>query len=48
MIIVSHSPAYIHEHCNRAAVLHAGVLSHFDSIDEAYDFYTRASLTKVA
>lgn len=48
MIIVSHSPAYIHEHCNRAAVLNGGLLSHFDSIDEAYDFYTQASLAKAA
>lgn len=44
MIIVSHEAGYIREHCNRAAVLHAGELAHFDDIDAAYDFYTRSSL----
>jgi capsular polysaccharide transport system ATP-binding protein len=39
MIIVSHDPGYIREHCHRAAVLHGGTLHHFDSMDEAYDFY---------
>ncbi|WP_114227137.1 MULTISPECIES: ABC transporter ATP-binding protein [Sphingomonas] len=48
MIIVSHEPGYIREHCNRAAVLHQGSLVHFDNVDDAYDFYTKASLTAVA
>lgn len=41
MIIVSHSAAYIREHCDRAAVLSGGRLYHPDSIDEAFAFYTR-------
>jgi capsular polysaccharide transport system ATP-binding protein len=48
MIIVSHEPGYIREHCNRAAVLHQGALVHFDDIDAAYDFYTTASLAPAA
>jgi capsular polysaccharide transport system ATP-binding protein len=39
MIIVSHDPNYIREHCHRAAVLSAGTMHHFDSMDESYDFY---------
>lgn len=39
MIIVSHSPAYIAEHCDRAAVLSNGTLQQFDRVDEALDFY---------
>lgn len=42
-IIVSHDPGYIRSHCNRAAVLQAGKLHQFDSVDEAYDFYTELS-----
>lgn len=38
-ILVSHSPAQIREHCQNAVVLHEGVLKHFASLDEAYDFY---------
>lgn len=48
MIIVSHEVGYIKEHCNRAAVLHAGKLVCFDEIDAAYDFYSSASLATVA
>lgn len=44
MIIVSHSPDYIRDHCTRAAVLNKGVLSHFATIDEAYAFYDQMSL----
>lgn len=44
MIIVSHEVSYIKEHCNRAAVLHEGKLVCFDEIDEAYQFYSTASL----
>jgi capsular polysaccharide transport system ATP-binding protein len=39
-IIVSHDPAYISSHCQRAAVLQAGKLHQFDSVDEAYTYYT--------
>ena len=39
MIIVSHSAGYIREHCTRAAVLSAGKLHHFDSVDEALAFH---------
>jgi capsular polysaccharide transport system ATP-binding protein len=39
MIIVSHDPTYIREHCSRAAVLVDGQLHHLPSIDQAFDFY---------
>lgn len=39
MIIVSHDPTYIKEHCSKAAVLSGGGLRHFDSVDSAYEFY---------
>ncbi len=39
MIIVSHDSSYIREHCTRAAVLVAGRLHHFDTLDEAFAFY---------
>lgn len=39
MIIVSHDPAYVREHCHRAAVLADGRMHHFASLDESYDFY---------
>lgn len=39
MVIVSHDAAYIREHCHRAAVLDAGKLLHFPTMDEAYDYY---------
>jgi len=39
MVIVSHSPAYIAEHCERAAVLSNGTLMLFDRVDEALDYY---------
>ena len=48
LIIVSHDPSYIRAHCTRAAVLHAGEMSHFDSVDEAYEFYTRMSMASAA
>jgi capsular polysaccharide transport system ATP-binding protein len=41
-IIVSHDPGYIRSHCDRAAVLQAGTLHQFDSVDEAYAYYTAA------
>lgn len=39
MIIVSHDPSYIREHCGRAAVLIKGKLTAFDHVDEAFAFY---------
>lgn len=39
-IIVSHDPGYISSHCQRAAVLQAGKLHQFDTVDEAYTYYT--------
>jgi capsular polysaccharide transport system ATP-binding protein len=39
MIIVSHNGSYIREHCTRAAVLTAGELRHFASVDEALTAY---------
>ena len=39
MIIVSHDPLYIREHCTRASVLSAGHLYHAGSLDEAFAFY---------
>lgn len=38
-IIVSHDPAYIKEHCQRASVLSGGTLRHFGNVDDAYSFY---------
>lgn len=42
MIIVSHDPTYVRAHCDAAAVLVGGQLRHFDSMDEAYNFYSEA------
>jgi capsular polysaccharide transport system ATP-binding protein len=47
MIIVSHDPGYIREHCTRAAVLVGGELHHPASLDEAFEFY-RASTAVAA
>jgi capsular polysaccharide transport system ATP-binding protein len=41
LIIVSHDPGYIREHCERACVLHEGHLTSFDTIDEAYETYSQ-------
>jgi len=40
MIIVSHNPSYVREHCDRAVVLSGGGLHHFDDLQGAYDFYS--------
>ncbi len=42
MIIVSHSAAYIKEHCTRAAVLVGGELHYPGNLDEAFDFYNES------
>lgn len=39
MIIVSHSPDYIREHCQHAAVLVNGKLHSFEQVEDAFDFY---------
>lgn len=41
LIIVSHDPGYIREHCESACVLHQGHLTSYDTIDEAYEAYTK-------
>lgn len=39
MIIVSHDPGYIKEHCEHAAVLVAGKLYRFEKVEDAFEFY---------
>lgn len=39
MIIVSHDPGYVREHCDHAAVLVKGRLTAFSKIDDAFMFY---------
>lgn len=39
MIIVSHDPGYIREHCTRASVLAGGRLHHASSVEDAFAFY---------
>ena len=39
MIIVSHDPGYVREHCNHAAVLVKGKLTAFAQVDDAFAFY---------
>jgi capsular polysaccharide transport system ATP-binding protein len=39
MIIVSHEPQRIREHCNRACVLSQGKITEYPSIDAAYEQY---------
>ncbi|MFL6760261.1 ABC transporter ATP-binding protein [Sphingomonas sp.] len=41
MIIVSHDPVYIREHCDRGAVLAGGRLHLTRTLDEAFDLYQR-------
>jgi capsular polysaccharide transport system ATP-binding protein len=43
MVIVSHQPENIINHCDRAAVLHDGKLHCFDDVHQAYAFYQAAS-----
>lgn len=38
-LIVSHNAGFIREHCTHAAVLEAGKLSRYPSVDEAYENY---------
>jgi len=39
MIIVSHDPGYMRQHCDRAVVLSGGRMHEFPDMDEAYEFY---------
>lgn len=39
MIIVSHDPGYVREHCDHAAVLVKGKLTAFAQVDDAFSFY---------
>ena len=39
-VIVSHDAGLIAQHCSRAAVLQAGVLTPFDDVSDAYRFYS--------
>lgn len=39
MLIVSHAPHFIREHCDHALVLEGGKLRSFDDIEEAYTYY---------
>lgn len=39
MIIVSHHPEYIREHCTRASVLAGGELHHASNVDDAFALY---------
>jgi capsular polysaccharide transport system ATP-binding protein len=39
MVIVSHEPHNIRQHCQRAYVFHGGSLRYFPDVDSAYSFY---------
>jgi capsular polysaccharide transport system ATP-binding protein len=39
MVIVSHEAHNIKDHCDRACVLHQGMLHQFDDVETAYAFY---------
>lgn len=39
LIIVSHDPGYIREHCNKACVLVDGTLKYFEDVEEALTFH---------
>ncbi|RQR44712.1 ABC transporter ATP-binding protein [Burkholderia sp. Bp9131] len=41
MVIVSHEPKNIQDHCDKALVLHRGVLHQFPEVDAAYNFYNQ-------
>jgi ABC-type polysaccharide/polyol phosphate transport system ATPase subunit len=42
MVLISHDPGYLRDHCNRFALLHGGKLVLFDDFDEAYDRFREA------
>jgi capsular polysaccharide transport system ATP-binding protein len=39
MILVSHHPTYIREHCDSVCVLSGGKLHQFETVDEGFSFY---------
>lgn len=41
MIIISHDPGYVRDHCNRWAVLDEGQMVHFDDFEEAYPYFMK-------
>lgn len=43
LILVSHEPSVIRDHCTMASVLEAGRLTSFASVDDAYAAYTTAT-----
>jgi capsular polysaccharide transport system ATP-binding protein len=45
LILVSHDPGYVREHCQHAAVLAEGKLTAFDHVDEAFAFYQKQVAT---
>ena len=44
MVIVSHEPHYIREHCDQACVLQDGRLHAFADVDSAFAFYESTRL----
>lgn len=46
-ILVTHDPNTIRHYCERASVLHEGKLYPFDTVDEAFDFYTNRTTQAV-
>jgi capsular polysaccharide transport system ATP-binding protein len=43
LILVSHDPGYIRQHCDRAAVLVDGKLHDFKKIDDSFSFYEEST-----
>lgn len=41
LIMVSHNPGNIKQHCDVAAILHNGHLTYYDQVPEAIDIYSR-------
>ena len=39
LILVSHDPYYMRDHCDRACVLASGNLHHFEAVDSALEFH---------
>ena len=44
LLIVSHSPDFIRDHCHKASVLVAGELTNFNNVNDAYAFYSSHEL----
>lgn len=44
IIIVSHEPHYLREHCERACVLEKGVLHHFEDLEVALDHHQQTMM----